>query len=128
MACRKKKAGGLSACSKIITSIDHVFTGHIHSYYAGDWDGVPYTISGGGGGHLAGKNPEHSFYHFLRVRVADDGAVEVVPQRLPMAGIPVVGFMASKAWAKLNGMVQMLGTDGFLMASLALAPAGHSTR
>ncbi len=107
--------------------VDHVFSGHIHSYYDGEWDGVPYTISGGGGGHLVGKNPEHSFYHFLRVRVADNGAVEVVPQRLPMAEIPVVEFLASKAWAKLNGIVQMLGSDGFLMATMALAPADHST-
>jgi hypothetical protein len=50
--------------------VTHVFAAHIHSYYLGAWDGVPYIISGGAGAKL--YNPEdtkHAFYHYLKVTV-----------------------------------------------------------
>lgn len=60
--------------------VDHVFAGHIHGFYAGEWGGVPYTISGGAGVPLAGSAPRHYFYHYLKVRLTADGMrVEVKP-------------------------------------------------
>jgi hypothetical protein len=47
--------------------VTHVFAGHIHGYFTGQWLGVPYTVSGGGGAKLSGTDPEHYFYHFLKV-------------------------------------------------------------
>jgi len=49
--------------------ITHIFCSHIHGYFNGDWEGIPYTISGGGGAPLIGKDPAHFFYHYLKVRV-----------------------------------------------------------
>jgi serine/threonine-protein phosphatase CPPED1 len=49
--------------------VTHVFAGHIHSYYLGAWDGVPYTISGGAGAKLNGDEPQHAFYHYLKVTI-----------------------------------------------------------
>ena len=34
--------------------VTHIFAGHIHSYYSGNWDGVPYTITAGAGAPLYG--------------------------------------------------------------------------
>jgi 3',5'-cyclic AMP phosphodiesterase CpdA len=50
--------------------VTHVFAAHIHSYYLGAWDGVPYTISGGAGAKLYNpENPKHAFYHYLKVTI-----------------------------------------------------------
>lgn len=49
-----------------------VFAGHIHSYFEGRWDGVPYALSGGAGAKLSGTDPRHFFYHYLRVTLQGD--------------------------------------------------------
>lgn len=53
-------------------NITQVFFGHIHGYYVGKWDNVPYTVTGGAGAELVGKNPEHDFYHYIKIHVNDD--------------------------------------------------------
>ncbi len=58
--------------------ITHIFCSHIHGYFTGDWEGIPYTISGGGGAPLVGTDPVHFFYHYLKVRV-EDGTVTYEP-------------------------------------------------
>ena len=51
--------------------VTHIFAGHIHSYFSGNWDGVPYTITGGAGAPLYGTDPEHFFYHYLKVTLQE---------------------------------------------------------
>jgi hypothetical protein len=59
-------------------NVSHIFTGHIHGYFTGRWQGIPFTISGGGGSRLHGTDPAVYFYHYLVVRVKDGQvAVEV---------------------------------------------------
>ena len=53
-------------------SIDMVFAGHIHGYFTGDWEGLPYTITGGGGAEMLYSNPDHYFYHYLQVNINGD--------------------------------------------------------
>jgi hypothetical protein len=65
--------------------VTHIFTGHIHGYFNGNWDGVPYTITGGAGAPLAGTDPGHSFYHYLKVTLRGD-QVEVQVERLSATG------------------------------------------
>ena len=50
--------------------VSRVFAGHIHEYATGDWDGIPFVISGGAGAELAGNDPAHDFHHYLVVEVA----------------------------------------------------------
>jgi 3',5'-cyclic AMP phosphodiesterase CpdA len=52
--------------------VTHIFAGHIHGYFTGQWLGIPYTVSGGGGARLNGTDPEHYFFHFLKVTVSGD--------------------------------------------------------
>jgi hypothetical protein len=62
--------------------ITHIFCSHIHGYFTGDWEGIPYTISGGAGAPLVGTDPAHFFYHYLKVRVRG-GAVTAEPVPVP---------------------------------------------
>lgn len=67
---------------------DHVFAGHIHGYFTGEWEGVPYTISGGAGTALHGRDPRHFFHHYLRVTARGNHlAVEVKPVDFPASSI-----------------------------------------
>ncbi len=52
--------------------VTRVFASHIHGYFTGDWEGVPYTITGGAGAELLGTNPKHYFYHYVVVHVNGD--------------------------------------------------------
>jgi 3',5'-cyclic AMP phosphodiesterase CpdA len=65
--------------------VTHVFAGHIHSYFAGNWDGVPYTITAGAGAPLYGTDPQHFFYHYIKVTLKDD-KVHIEVQRLAEKG------------------------------------------
>ncbi len=65
--------------------VTHVFAGHIHSYFSGNWEGVPYTITGGAGAPLYGTDPLHYFYHYLKVRLRD-GKIQIEVQRLNEKG------------------------------------------
>jgi 3',5'-cyclic AMP phosphodiesterase CpdA len=65
--------------------VTHVFAGHIHSYFSGNWDGVPYTITAGAGAPLYGTDPQHFFYHYLKVTIMD-GKVTIEVQRLAEKG------------------------------------------
>jgi 3',5'-cyclic AMP phosphodiesterase CpdA len=65
--------------------VSHIFAGHIHSYFSGAWDGVPFTITGGAGAPLYGTDPEHFFHHYLKVTLqASEVHVEV--QRIKAEG------------------------------------------
>lgn len=65
--------------------VTYIFASHIHGYFAGDWEGVPYTITGGAGAPLAGADPAHFFYHYLKVTL-QDGEVHVQVQRIKTEG------------------------------------------
>ena len=68
--------------------VTHVFAAHIHSYYLGAWDGVPYTISGGAGAKLYNpEDPKHAFYHYLKVTIRGS-RVQIQVRPLPEQASP----------------------------------------
>jgi serine/threonine-protein phosphatase CPPED1 len=67
--------------------VTHIFAGHIHGYFTGKWDGVPYTITAGGGAPLYGTDPQHFFYHYLKVSL-EGGKVAIQVRRLATKGTP----------------------------------------
>ncbi len=54
------------------SKVTMVFASHIHAYYQGKWRNTPYIITGGGGAELAGSDPEHYFYHYVKANVDGD--------------------------------------------------------
>jgi len=54
-------------------SVTMLFCSHIHGYYKGIWSRTPYIITGGAGAKLAGSNPQHYFYHYIKVIVSSNG-------------------------------------------------------
>lgn len=67
--------------------VTHVFAAHIHDYYAGAWEGLPYTISGGAGAPLYGADPQHAFFHYLKVSIQGD-QVQIQVRPLPQPKSP----------------------------------------
>ncbi|MBN2125964.1 MAG: metallophosphoesterase [Deltaproteobacteria bacterium] len=62
--------------------VGHIFASHIHGYYSGQWEGIPFTITGGGGAPPEGNDPDHDFFHFLKVHITK-GQVHVAVEKLP---------------------------------------------
>ncbi|WP_456386510.1 metallophosphoesterase family protein [Desulfolithobacter sp.] len=48
-----------------------LFTSHIHAWYDETIHGLHTIVSGGAGAELVGKDPEHTFYHYVRVTVGE---------------------------------------------------------
>lgn len=78
----------------------YIFAGHIHLYFKGEWDGIPYVISGGAGASLVTKDPEHGFYHYLVVHVAGDKIEYQVRKVNEPAGTGVAKTKTKKAKTK----------------------------
>jgi serine/threonine-protein phosphatase CPPED1 len=83
--CLPEAAGRRLAALLRKYHVTHIFAGHIHSYFTGNWDGVPYTITAGGGAPLYGTDPKHFFYHYLKVTLQGD-EVQIEVQQLKSAG------------------------------------------
>ncbi len=62
-------------------NVTHVFASHIHGYFSGVWEGIPYTITGGAGASLQGTDPGHFFHHYVKVHV-DNGKVDLQVRRI----------------------------------------------
>ena len=66
-AMDEKKADALMSILKK-GHVTQIFASHIHGYFHGQWEGIPYWISGGAGARLAGDDPNHYFFHYLQVK------------------------------------------------------------
>jgi serine/threonine-protein phosphatase CPPED1 len=62
-------------------NVTHLFTSHIHGYFSGIWEGVPYTITGGAGARLQGSDPQHFFHHYVKAHV-NNGKVELTVRQI----------------------------------------------
>ena len=57
--------------------VDHVFCGHIHAYSTATFEGVDYTVSGGGGAGLHDRfGPLGSVFHYVICDVEADGTLK----------------------------------------------------
>lgn len=96
--------------------VTHLFASHLHGYFSGVREGVPYTITGGAGGSLQGKEPEHFFYHYLKVHLRD-GKADVIVRRVEAATSVVYLFDLMEDYVIQWGF---LAAAGLLLLSLAL--------
>jgi len=64
--------------------VSMLFCSHIHGYYKGYWQNTPFIITGGAGAKLAGTDPSHYFYHYIKVNISEQGVqYEVVRLNTP---------------------------------------------
>jgi hypothetical protein len=96
--------------------VTHLFASHLHGYFSGVQAGVPYTATGGAGGPLQGTDPEHFFYHYLKVHVRD-GETDVIVRRIEAANSVVYLFDLMEDYVVQWGL---LTAAGLLLLSLAL--------
>ncbi|WP_457554152.1 metallophosphoesterase family protein [Desulfobacula sp.] len=104
--------------------VSHIFASHIHSYYTGNWEGIPFTITGGAGGELVGKDPKHDFFHYLKVSIKGaDVNITVVPIATP--DFEWLDRAGSMAWIYLYAIIRLHGIEIaiFLLMAYALAVA-----
>lgn len=80
---------------------DMVFTSHIHAYYDAMKNGIEYVITGGAGGELLTDDPDHSFYHYIKVDIDGDKVSKTVI-RFPSPSTNYFGRLAYDGWLYLN--------------------------
>jgi hypothetical protein len=88
-------------------NVTHLFASHIHGYFSGVWDGVPYTITGGAGGGLQGSDPNHFFHHYITVHVQDqktDIMVRPIQAEKKMVYLSEILEDRALEWALLFGV------------------------
>jgi hypothetical protein len=98
--------------------VSHIFASHIHSYYTGRWQGIPFTITGGAGAELAGRDPKHDFFHYLKVRVKGN-TVDVTVQRLPSPDYEWLDRLGYTVWLYLYAFFRFNGIQVALFLLMA---------
>jgi len=98
-------------------NVTHVFASHIHGYFSGQWEGVPYTVTGGAGAGLHGKDPQHFFHHYIKVHVAG-GKVEMEVRRIAVEKSSIKDFFSfvkdyGPEWGLFAGLLISFITLGF---------------
>ncbi len=86
-------------------NVTHIFCAHLHGYFTGQWQGIPYTISGGAGAELFGSDPKHYFYHYLKVHVKGD-KVNIHIQPVPSPNYDRLGRILYVAWLYLSAFMR----------------------
>jgi len=97
--------------------VTHFFASHIHGYFSGAWEGVPYTITGGAGAGLHGRDPEHFFHHYIKVHVSGD-KVEIEVKRIDVHKSSLKDFLSfikdfGPEWGLFVGMLISLLILGY---------------
>lgn len=62
--------------------VSHVFASHIPGFYQGSWGKIPYTTTSGAGMDFEGNDPEHEYFHFLKVQIRNN-SLNVKVQHVP---------------------------------------------
>lgn len=96
-----------------------LFCSHVHGCFEGVWRGVRFYVTGGAGAALAGKDPAHFFYHYLKVRVSGDGfSVKVV--KVPALGKQSEGLnWISRHKFEIAAGGRFVGWGGVVITALA---------
>jgi hypothetical protein len=88
--------------------VSHVFAGHIHAYFAGKMEGIPYTITGGAGATLYREVPSAGFYNFLTVTLSGN-RVSIEVHRVDESAKSSLGRELEIFGALAPGKIQLEG-------------------
>ena len=97
--------------------VTHLFASHIHGYFSGIWEGIPYMITGGAGAKLQGSDPQHFFHHYVAVHV-NDGKVNTMVRQIDRENF--VGGLYDRMKDDLTEWTSLLG-GGILLLSFGLS-------
>jgi len=98
-------------------NVTMLFVSHIHGYYKGVWGKTPYIITGGAGAELAGSNPEHYFYHYIKVSVNSDSVnYEVIKLNSPE--FELLDRWMHDAWIYIYAFFAIHFVDSILLLAL----------
>ena len=98
--------------------VSHIFTGHIHGYYRGQWEGIPFTITGGAGAELVGKEPKHDFFHYIKVSIKGN-LVNTAVQPVTSRDYEWLDRLGSIAWLYIFSFVRFHGIQLALFLLMA---------
>lgn len=101
-----------------LRGVKHIFASHTQGYLEGQWGGIPFTITGGAGAPLKGNDPEHDFFHFLKVHVRN-GQVDVKVENLPPPINRRIGRFAYGAWICISSFFRFYGMQTLLLLMAA---------
>ena len=101
-------------------SVTHVFASHIHGYFEGLWKGVPFSITSGAGAELLDHDPEHAFFHFLKVHI-QKGKVHVEVKQVPSAPYEQLGRYGYSVWLYLCSFFRFHGVQTLLLVITAVS-------
>lgn len=88
-------------------NVTHLFASHIHGYFSGVWEGVPYTITGGAGARLQGSDPQNFFHHYVKVHV-NNGRVDVTVKRINAENLMALLYSLTKYYPVEAGLLLCL--------------------
>ncbi len=100
------------------TNVTMLFVSHIHAYYNGTWGKTPYIITGGGGAELAGTDPKHYFYHYIKVNV-NGNSVNYDVIKLKNPDFELLDRLTHDAWIYIYAFFAVHFIDTLLIFTLA---------
>lgn len=111
-----KNAGELNAMFDKY-HVTMLFASHIHEYDRGVWGKTPYIITGGTGGVLAGINPQHYFFHYIRASVSPAGVrYQVVKLKTPR--YEILNRLVYETWLYLYAFLAIHYFDMVIVVTL----------
>lgn len=98
-------------------NISMLFVSHIHEYYTGIWGKTPFIVTGGAGAELFGSDPQHDFYHYIKVNVSKQGVkYEIV--RLKSPDFELIDRWIHDAWIYVYAFFSIHFLDSILILTL----------
>ena len=94
--------------------VDHIFCSHIHGYFQGTWNSVPYTVTGGAGAELSGTDSDHYFYHYLKVNIHSN-TVTVELCRMPSPDSEWFDRVGTVVWLYVSAFFRIHGVETALL-------------
>ena len=94
-----------------------LFASHIHGYYRGLWGKTPYIITGGAGAELYGSDPQHYFYHYIKVDVSGQG-VEYELVKLKSPDFELIDRWIHDAWIYIYAFFAIHFFDSVIILAL----------
>ena len=98
-------------------SVTMVFASHIHGYYRGIWSKTPYIITGGAGAEMSRTDPQHYFYHYIKVNLTNEG-VKYQVVKLKSPDFEFVDRLIHDIWIYISSFFVIHFLDSILILSL----------